>query len=49
MKIKRILRFFMQILIYISIVLILYVLYSPINKHPKNEMGSSVQFIYQQF
>ncbi len=49
MKIKNILHFFVQIIMYICIVLMLYVLYTPLNKDPKNGMESSVQFIYQQF
>ena len=49
MKIKSVLRFFVQLLVYVCIVAALYSLYSPLNKHPKNSMGSSVQFIYQQF
>jgi len=49
MKIKPVLRFFTQMILYICIVFALYFLYTPLNKDPKNSMKSSVQFVYQQF
>ncbi|MBP7167487.1 MAG: hypothetical protein KBB64_07495 [Bacteroidia bacterium] len=35
--------------IHIAIALALYFLYSPLNIHPNNTTGSSIQFVYQQF
>ena len=35
--------------LYTLIALSLYLLYSPLNDHPKNKAGSSTQFVYQQF
>lgn len=49
MKITNPIRFFLNILIYTLIVFCLYYLYSPLNEHPNNKTGSSVQFVYQQF
>jgi len=36
-------------LIYLSIAISCYLLYSPKNDHPNNKTGSAVQFVYQQF
>lgn len=35
--------------IYTAIVVALYIIYSPLNKHPKNQSGTSSQFVYQNF
>jgi hypothetical protein len=42
-------RFFVNILVYLFIVLAFYFLYSPLNNHPNNKTGSSAKFVYQQF
>ncbi len=49
MKILDLTRFFVNILLYSLIVMALYFLYSPLNNHPNNKTGSSVQFVYQKF
>lgn len=49
MKLNAPLRFFLNVLLYSTIVVVLYLLYSPLNSHPKNKTGSSTQFVYQQF
>lgn len=42
-------RFFVNILVYLFIVLAFCFLYSPLNTHPNNKTGSSAKFVYQQF
>jgi len=42
-------RLVLHTVLYTVIALSLYLLYSPLNDHPKNKAGSSTQFVYQQF
>ncbi len=48
-KEKRALRFMKNLGLYLIIGIGLYLLYSPLNKHPHNQIGSAIQFVYQQF
>lgn len=41
--------FGLNLMWYLLIVAALVFLYSPFNHDPKNQMGSSSQFVYQQF
>jgi hypothetical protein len=49
MKKKPVVRFGLNLMWYLLIAAALLFLYSPYNHHPKNQMGSSSQFVYQQF
>ncbi|HRH02918.1 MAG TPA: hypothetical protein PLI68_05645 [Bacteroidia bacterium] len=43
------LHFILRTLLYVSMSLALFYLYSPMNKHPENKTISAIQFVYQQF
>jgi len=49
MKQSNFLRFAVNLVLYTAVIFALYLIYSPLNNHPKNKTGSSTQFIYQQF
>lgn len=49
MKLNAPVRFLLNVVLYTAIVVAMYLLYSPLNNHPKNKTGSSTQFVYQQF
>jgi len=42
-------RFFINTILYTTIAIAIYLLYSPQNKHPNNKTSSATQFVYQQF
>jgi len=46
---KNIKKALVKIILFSAVAIVLYVLYSPFNKHPNNKTGSSIQFVYQQF
>jgi hypothetical protein len=49
MKQNKITLFITNTVLYTCIVIGLYLLYSPLNKHLNNSVGSNTQFVYQQF
>ncbi|MBL7923971.1 MAG: hypothetical protein JNL88_07225 [Bacteroidia bacterium] len=46
---SSLLRFVLRTALHLLVALALYGLYAPLNPHPNNITGSSIQFVYQQF
>lgn len=42
-------RFFINVLLFLSIACAMYYLYSPLNRHVNNVTHSAISFVYQQF
>ncbi len=49
MKSSGAVLFLKNLILYSAVAMLLYYLYSPLNKNPNNKERSSTQFIYQQF
>ena len=49
MKKSSIRKMFTNIVLYAAMAVIIYYLYSPLNKNANNKTSSAIQFVYQQY